>query len=160
MCLQMTDIDGCIFTLVTFVWLFSSVCFQMCPQIASLIGDKITQAANVGLFSTMGFQMCPQIVCPRRCKVGCICFAFLHYAFSNVSSNYLHVRMQNRTGSICSIFLPCGFSNDFGHFLSRKRQSHTGCTYLTFLHCLFLLLESARWLHLTCVVQDSDPSPA
>ena len=81
---------------------------------------------------------------------GCICLAFLHYAFSNVSSNYLHVRMQNRTGSICSIFLPCGLPG------RGKVRLHL----FDFPPLLVFLLESARWLHLTCVVQDSDPSPA
>ena len=134
----------------------------MCPQMACLRGCIVALVAFCLSFLHCVFSN----VSSNRLhewmhnRTGCICLAFLHYAFSNVSSNYLHVRMQNRTGSICSIFLPCGFSNDFGHFLSRKRQSHTGCTYLTFLHCLFLLLESAHWLHLTCVVQDSDPSPA
>ena len=36
---------------------------------------------------------------------GCICLIFLHYAFSNVSSNGLHEKMHNHTSCICLIFL-------------------------------------------------------
>ena len=34
-------------TLVAFVWLFSTVCLQMCPQVTYLRGCKITLVASV-----------------------------------------------------------------------------------------------------------------
>ena len=43
--------DGCsTFALRTFVWLFSTVCFQMCPQIACQWGCKVALVAFVWLF--------------------------------------------------------------------------------------------------------------
>ena len=77
--------------------------FQMCPQITCLRGCIVTLVAFVWLFSTVRFQMSLQIACLRGCKVtffsssenrhiGCICLAFLHCAFSNVSSNCLPKR--------------------------------------------------------------------
>ena len=52
--------DGCsTFAFRTFVWLFSTVCFQMCPQIACQWGCKVALVAFVCLFSTVCFQMCP-----------------------------------------------------------------------------------------------------
>ena len=43
--------------------------------------------------------------------IGCICLAFLHCVFSNVSSNGLYRRMHNHIGCICLSFLHCVFSN-------------------------------------------------
>ena len=75
----------CILTMVTFVRLFPTVCFQMSPQIACLRGCIITLVTFVQLFSTvrlqmciitlvafvqllctMFLQMCPQMACPRE----------------------------------------------------------------------------------------------
>ena len=114
MCHQSACIRGCIVTLVAFVWLFTSVCFHMSPQMAFLGGCIVTLFAFVRLFSTVTFQMSPQIVCVRGCKVTLIAFVWL---FSNVSSNCL----------------------------PEKRHSHIGCSCLTFLHCLFLSLVLLRW---------------
>ena len=63
-----------IVTLVAFVWLFSSVRFQMCPQIACSIGCKVTLGAFVWFFSTVRFQMFPQSACRRECKVTLVAF--------------------------------------------------------------------------------------
>ena len=59
----MARIRGYIITLVAFVWLFSTVRFQMFPQIACQGGFIVTLVAFVLLFSTMRFQMFPQIAC-------------------------------------------------------------------------------------------------
>ena len=46
-------LGGGITTLIAFVFLFSNVCFQMCPQRAGLNGCKILLAAFVCLFSKL-----------------------------------------------------------------------------------------------------------
>ena len=45
----------CKVTLVAFVWFFSTVFFQMFPQSACLKGGVVTLVAFVGLFSTVCF---------------------------------------------------------------------------------------------------------
>ena len=72
---------GCIVTLVAFVWLFSSVHFQMCPQTACIKGCIVALIAFVCLFSTVCFQMFPQSTGMMRCKVALVAFVCL---FSNV----------------------------------------------------------------------------
>ena len=63
-----------IVTLLAFVWLFSTVRFQMSPQIACLWGCKVTLVAFVWLFSTVRFQMCSQMACTRRGIVTLVAF--------------------------------------------------------------------------------------
>ena len=77
MCPQIACIRGCIITQVAFVWFFSTVCLQMCPQITRLIGCKITQVTFVWLFSTVCFQVCPQIACLRWCIITLAAFVWL-----------------------------------------------------------------------------------
>ena len=50
-------------TFAAFIWLFSTVRFQMCPQIACLRRGKVTLVAFVWFFSSVCFQMIPQIAC-------------------------------------------------------------------------------------------------
>ena len=75
---------------------------------------------------------------------GCICLTFLHYAFSNASSNCLHQRRHSCTGCICLSFPHCALSNVFSKRLHKRMQSHTGCICLTFLHCAFSNVSSNR----------------
>ena len=63
--------NGCVVTLVAFVWFFSTVCFQM------------------HLHKSM------------QSRTGYICLIFLHCAFSNGPSKRLHKMMQSHTGYIC-----------------------------------------------------------
>ena len=106
MCFQMSPqiafLNGCIVTLVAFVWLFSTVSHQMSPQIAFHRRGIIALVAFVCLFSTVCFQMLPQIACMRRCIVALVAFVptFLHCAFSNVASNGLHEKMHSCIGCI------------------------------------------------------------
>ena len=62
--------------LVAFVWLFSTVSFQMSPQIVFSKKGKGTLVAFafVWLFYTVCFQMCLQIACPRKDKVPFVTF--------------------------------------------------------------------------------------
>ena len=65
--------------------------------------------------------------------IGCICLAFLHCAFSCVSSNGLPARMQSHIGCICLTFLHCVFSCVSSNCLPERKQSHIGCICSTFL---------------------------
>ena len=60
-----------------FVWLFSTVCFQMLTQQPCLRRCKVTLVAFVCFFSTVCYQMCPQIVYPRGGIVTLIAFVWL-----------------------------------------------------------------------------------
>ena len=107
---QISCTRGCIVTLIAFVWLFSTVCFQMRSQVAcirrwivTLIAFAwlfsnvhfqmacmrwciITLVALVWLFTTVYFHMYPQTGCIRRCIVTSIAFVWL---FSTVYSKGL-----------------------------------------------------------------------
>ena len=73
-----SNFSGCILglTLVSFVRLWSTVCFQMGPQITCLRGCIFTLVAFVLLFSSVRFQMGPQTVCPRGCIVTVVAFVW------------------------------------------------------------------------------------
>ena len=95
MCPQITCMRRCIVTLVAFVWLFSTVCFQMFPQIACMSGCIFTLVAFVRffstawedvkshwlhlfdfvwLFSTVCFQMFPQLASMSGCIFTLVAF--------------------------------------------------------------------------------------
>ena len=82
-CHQLACTNGCIATLVAFIWLFSTMCFQMSLQIAWLTGCKVTLVAFVWLFSTVDFQMCFQGACITGFKITLVAFVWL---FSTVGS--------------------------------------------------------------------------
>ena len=88
MCPQSTCITGCILTLVAFVWFFPTVHFQMCPQIACPRRGIVTLVAFIRLFSTVRFQMCPQIACMRRCIVTLIASMWLNDIVSLFSQDF------------------------------------------------------------------------
>ena len=71
----------------------------------------------------------------------CICLAFLHCAFSNVSSDRLPEKMHSHIGCI---FLHCVFSNVFSKRLHERMQSHTDCICLTSPHCALSNVSSSR----------------
>ena len=64
-------------TLVAFVWLFSTVCFQMCPQMACLRRGIVALVTFVCFFSTVCFHMSHQSACLNGCKVALVTFVFL-----------------------------------------------------------------------------------
>ena len=86
MCPQIACPKGCIVTLVAFVWFVSIVRFQMCPQMACLRRGKVTLVAFVWLFSTVYFQMCPQMARIRRCIVTLVTFVW----FNDIARCFLH----------------------------------------------------------------------
>ena len=75
---QIAFLRGCIATLVAFVWLFSTVCFQMGPQMACPAGCIVTQIAFVWLFSSVQFQMRLHMTCIRGFIVALIAFVWFH----------------------------------------------------------------------------------
>ena len=125
----------CEVALAAFVWLFSTVCFQMCSQIACPRRGKVTLVAFFLLFSTAHLQM----ACPRGCKVALAAFVFLHSACSNASSKRLHKKLHNHIDCICLTYLHCVFANVSSYV---GMQSHNGCNYLTSLFCAFSNVSS------------------
>ena len=77
MCPQIACPRRGIVTLVAFVWLFSTVHFQMCPKIAWIRAGKVTLVVFVQLFSTVCFQMSPQIAGLRGCIITLVAFVWL-----------------------------------------------------------------------------------
>ena len=89
--------------------------------------------------------------------IECICMAFLHCAFSSVSSKRLHKRMQSHIGCICLIFLHCEFSNGSSNDQPEKRHSHIGCISLTFLQCMFSNVSlKNQWTELLCIQRNEE----
>ena len=58
---------------------------------------------------TVHFQMCPQSACKRGCIFTLVALIWLHYTFSNVSSNCLSEKRRSHIGCICLIFLHCPY---------------------------------------------------
>ena len=77
-------------TLVAFVWLFSTVCFQMSPQNVCPRRCIVTLVAFVQLFSSVCFQMSPQMTCPRRCVFTLVAF-FQLYSIVCLFQNNFHI---------------------------------------------------------------------
>ena len=76
-CHQLACPNGCITTLIAFIWLFAAVCFQVSPQSVCTGGCIVALVAFVWLFSTVFFQMSPQIDCLRGCIVTLVAFVCL-----------------------------------------------------------------------------------
>ena len=89
---------------------FSSVRFQMSSQIACPRGCIFTLVAFVWLFSTVN-ETSMRMDQSTHSHTGCICWTFLRCVFLNVSSNGLPERMHSHIGCICFTFLHCAFSN-------------------------------------------------
>ena len=118
MSLQIACLRWGIVTVITFVWLFST----MCPH----------------TFLHSAFSNVSSICLPRKrhSHIGCICLAFLHCAFSNVYSNCFSEKRQSHIGCICWTFLHCVLSNVPSNGVPEKLHSHIGCICWSFLHCV------------------------
>ena len=93
---------------------------------------------------------------------GCICWSFLHCAFSNASLNYLHMKLRSHTDCICWTFLHCALSSVSSDRLSKRTHSHIGCICLTSYLYQFSSV-SLKLLNCHCFCsnhrcQDFDPS--
>ena len=113
MSLQIACLRWGIVTVITFVWLFST----MCPH----------------TFLHSAFSNVSSICLPRKrhSHIGCICLAFLHCAFSNMYSNCFSEKRQSHIGCICLTFLHCAFSNVSSNCLPERRHIHISCIYLS-----------------------------
>ena len=119
MCFQMACMGWCTVALVTlilifptlkmvtFIWFYPILHFNMCLKITFLQSYKFALIAFVGFLST------------------------LLSVFSYVSSNCLPERMRSHIGCTCSIFL-C-FSKASSTCLLDRMKNHTGCICLTYL---------------------------
>ena len=74
---QIACLRGCKITLAAFVWLFSTVSFQVCPSRTRIKAGIFTLVTFVWLFSAVYFQMYPQMACIRSCIVTLIAFIWL-----------------------------------------------------------------------------------
>ena len=131
---QMACMRRCIVALVAFVWLFSTVCFQMLPQMACMRRCIVTLAAFMWLFSTVCFQMSPQIACMRRNIATLITFAFW---FNEIVSHfflYLHLCPFSFTQMIASNWVK--FIIDFWSLRVKlsKAYFHFLCTLVALNH--------------------------
>ena len=86
---QIACFNWCKLTQVTFVWLFSTVSFQMCPQVTCIKGCKVALVAFVWLFPSVSFQMPRQIACPNWCIITQVAFLRLF------STMYFQMCLQN-----------------------------------------------------------------
>ena len=89
------------------------------------------------LFSSVRFHMCPQIACllKMHSRIGYMCLAFLHCAFSNVLSNCLPENRHSHIGYICLAFLHCVFSNELSNYLPWRMHSRIDCICVTLWIC-------------------------
>ena len=134
-------------TLVAFVWLFSTVRFQMCPQMACPRGCIVTLVAFFGLFAAVHFQMCLQTTCMAGCEITLVAFVWL------ISAVYFKMTSQAAFHRWCILALVALirlFSSVFSNGLHEKRHSHIGCICLIYFHCE---LFSSGFLHLHSLKQ-------
>ena len=73
-----------IVTLVAFVWLFSTVRFQMWTKRSWIRAGIITLVAFVWFVPTVRLQMCPQMACLRGCVITLVAFTWPHPSFITV----------------------------------------------------------------------------
>ena len=77
---------------------------QMFTERALISTGKVTRAAFIWLFSSVSFQMCLQMAGLQpegiQSHTGCICLVFLHCAFPNVYWKSLGQRRHGHTGCI------------------------------------------------------------
>ena len=94
----------CIFTLLAFVKLYSTVRFQMCPQLVCPRRYKVTLVGFVWLFSIVRFQMSLQHLCTRRCIVTLVAFMWLYFS---IFLQDFHIRILQTKVIIFKILLHC-----------------------------------------------------
>ena len=89
---QTACITGCIATLIAFVWLFSSVYFQLGPQILHFCRCIVTLTAFILLIFTVWQQMFFQVFCTRWWIVTLVAFVWL--------ISQIHITMYPQVGAI------------------------------------------------------------
>ena len=94
--------------LVAFVWIFSTVLFQMFPQIALLRRGLVTVVTFVWLFYTVRFQMLHQIACLRRGIVALVAFVWLFPHMCGKTHLFTESSCVAFTTQVCFIADMCG----------------------------------------------------
>ena len=128
----MTCLRGCIITQVAFVWLFSTVRFQMCLQMAWLRWCIITQVAFVRFFSIVRFQMCLQIACVRGgiiTQVALFPPLYIDNPFAEILLHRILIFkiLYHRQGKACPLLrLVWNWENSLVKMLSKKKESEIG----------------------------------
>ena len=112
--------QGCIITLVAFVWLFL-VWFLDC---------RVGRGTWLD-FSPLGVFKCVIKLSDQEVALSHQ-LHLLDCVFSNESSNCLHELKQSHTGCICLIFPHYVFSNVLSNWLLDRLHSHIGCICCTF----------------------------
>ena len=103
MCPKVALWRGCKVTSVAFVWLFSTVCFQMCPQIARLRGCIVALVAFVWLFSVVDFKMTSKAA---FCRGYILTFVALVWCFSfNICISQGNIFIDPTEVIICKILI-------------------------------------------------------
>ena len=85
----------CIITLAAYVWLFSSVCFQITLQVACLIWCKVTLVAFVWVLSTVRLKMFFKLLAKE------ILVAFV-WVLSTVLLNFFLLQIACKRNSNCT----------------------------------------------------------
>ena len=157
MCPQMACLRRCIVTLVAFVWLFSTVRFQMSPQISCLRRCIVALVAFVWLFSSVRFQMSPQITCLRRRIVTLVSFVWLFSTVRfqmcpQIACVHIHIiAMVAFVWFFSTVLIKCSSKSPV--FINKKLQwlHLSGFSTLCACNCLIKTLWSkhlyAQWLH-------------
>ena len=105
MCPLSTWIRSCIVTLVAFVWLFSTVRFQMFTQRAWISAGKVTQAAFFSYSPPCIFKSLVKSPAWKKAYSHRLhLFGILHCVFSNVCSKCLNKMIQSCIVCICWTF--------------------------------------------------------
>ena len=162
MCPQLACLRGCKVTLITFVQLLSTVCFQVCLQMACSRRGIVTLHAFAWLFSIFKcvLKLSTQKVAKSHwlhlfvfsplCILECVLKLL---AWTEAKSHWLHLfdfsPLWIFTCVLKSIawaevkshrlhlfdFFQCASSCVVSRSLDQSRQIHIGCIYLIFLHC-------------------------
>ena len=157
-----------IVALVAFVWLFSTVGFQMLPHIACMRRYVVALVAFVWLFSTVRFQMCPQRAWIRAGKVTLVAFVCLFSTLCCCPCRCCSLPLslpssQARVTSVNSLWYLTALKDEVGwsfknlntfNFFSLMLTARVGFDYWCYCRCLFwwsLEIDnlSALWLSLS-----------
>ena len=137
----------CKVTLVAFVWLFSTVRFQMCPQISCMRRGIVALVAFVWFFSAVPLKLLHKRM---QIHIGFIFLTFLHCVISNASSNGLYLKIHSRIGCIYATQRQY-FSSGFSHLHPPNQDNNQDFAPLPLLclffpNCCFKLSQIYHWL--------------
>ena len=131
---QITLWNKCKFTLITFLWPFSSVfSSDFAIEIHEGLHNHIVYIGKIFRrceFSNVSLDALPE---RKKSHIGCICAVFLRSEFLNALSKQLPKQRQSRIARICMIFLPNEPWHVSSNRLAGQLQSHNDGICLSFL---------------------------